>query len=123
MSNGRRILIADDEEDIKFVVKFHLESQGYEVITAFDGLDTLALAESEKPDLILLDVMMPVMNGFEVARKLRDNPLTMDIPVVMLSAAAKGESIKQALESGARDYLVKPFEPQKLDEVIQRILK
>src|SRR5438128_640445 len=119
---AKRVLLADDEEDIKAIVKLYLESRGYEVITAFDGLDAISLAETSKPDIILLDVMMPVMDGFEVARKLKSNPKTHDIPIVMLSAASTSESIRRGLEAGARDYIVKPFEPQKLEEMIAGIL-
>lgn len=115
----KRILLADDEEDIKTVVKFFLESRGYDVLTAFDGLDAISMCESEKPDVLLLDVMMPVMNGFEVARRLKKNPETAGIPIIMLSAASQAESIKEGLEAGARDYIVKPFEPSKLEEMIR----
>jgi DNA-binding response OmpR family regulator len=114
-----KVLLADDEEDIKTVVKFYLESRGYEVLTAFDGLDAISICESEKPDLLLLDVMMPVMSGFEVARKLKANPETAGIPIIMLSAASQSDSIKEGLEAGARDYIVKPFEPSKLEELIR----
>ncbi|MGI8907793.1 MAG: response regulator transcription factor [Candidatus Sumerlaeaceae bacterium] len=117
----KKILIADDEEDIKIVVKFFLESRGYEVLTAFDGLDAISMCETENPDLLLLDVMMPVMSGFEVARRLKANPKTADIPIIMLSAASQAGSIKEGLEAGARDYIVKPFEPAKLEEMIRAI--
>jgi DNA-binding response OmpR family regulator len=117
----KRILLADDEEDIKIVVKYYLEQRGYEVLTAFDGLDAISMCESSKPDLLLLDVMMPVMNGFEVARRLKANPETANIPIIMLSAASQAESIKEGLEAGARDYIVKPFEPSKLEEMIKAV--
>jgi DNA-binding response OmpR family regulator len=117
----KRILLADDEEDIKTVVKYYLEQRGYEVLTAFDGLDAITMCEANKPDLLLLDVMMPVMNGFEVARRLKANPETSGIPIVMLSAASQADNIKEGLEAGARDYIVKPFEPAKLDEIIKAI--
>lgn len=120
---AKKILLADDEEDIKLVVKFYLESRGFTVVTAYDGLDAISLAESESPDLILLDVMMPVLSGFEVAKKLKSSEKTAAIPIVMLSAASQAESIKKGMDAGARDYLVKPFEPSKLEEVINSILK
>jgi two-component system, OmpR family, alkaline phosphatase synthesis response regulator PhoP len=119
----KKILLADDEEDIKTVVRLYLESRGYECLTAYDGLDALSMAESEQPDLILLDVMMPVMDGYEVARKLKASEKTRGIPIIMLSAAGHSDSIKKGLEAGARDYLVKPFEPSKLDELIQTVLQ
>lgn len=119
---GKRILLADDEEDIKAVVKLYLESRGFEVMTAFDGLDAISMADAEQPDLILLDVMMPVMDGFEVARKLKSNSKTSSIPIIMLSAASTADSIRKGLEAGARDYIVKPFEPQKLEQMIHSVL-
>ncbi|MCX7020231.1 MAG: response regulator [bacterium] len=118
----KKILLADDEEDIKLMTKIYLESRGYEVVTAFDGLDALSQAEIELPDLILLDVMMPVIDGFEVARRLKAGHNTAQIPVVMLSAASQSDIIKRGLEAGAQDYLVKPFDPHRLDALIQGIL-
>jgi CheY-like chemotaxis protein len=119
---GKRILLADDEEDIKTVVTMFLQSEGYEVATAFDGLDALEKIRSEKPDLILLDIMMPVLDGYEVCKRLKADPQTANIPIVMLSAAAHTTSISRALSAGAVDYIVKPFEPEKLVERIQQVL-
>lgn len=119
---GKTILLADDEEDVKVVVRLFLESKGYTILTAFDGLDAVDQAQKNKPDLILLDVMMPVMNGYEVAAKLREDEATKDIPIVMLSAASHQEAVKKGLESGAKDYLIKPFEPKKLEETIRKYL-
>lgn len=118
----KRILLADDEEDIKTVVTMFLESQGYEVVTAFDGLDTLEKVRSEKPDLILLDIMMPVLDGYEVCKQLKEDEQTADIPIVILSAAAHAESVQRGLKAGAQDYIIKPFEPEKLREKIEQIL-
>lgn len=119
---GQRILLADDEEDIKTVVRMFLEAQGFKVITAFDGLDALDKARLEKPDLILLDIMMPVLDGFEVCKRLKEGKHTADIPVLMLSAAAHIDSVNRGLEVGAEDYIIKPFEPEKLQEKITQIL-
>ena len=121
-SKKAKILLADDEEDIKTVVSMLLESKGFEVITAYDGLATLDLARSEKPDLILLDVMMPVVNGYEVCARLKQDEATRDIPIVMLSAMAQSESVDKGLSAGAVDYVIKPFDPSRLEEVIQRVL-
>lgn len=118
-----KILLADDEEDIKTVMRLFLEEKGYDIITAFDGLDAIDVTRTEKPDLILLDIMMPVINGFEVCQKLKADVATANIPIVMLSAAAHADSVKKGLDAGAVDYLVKPFDPEKLEEVIQRILE
>lgn len=122
MSNGKTILLADDEEDIKIVVRLYLESKGYEIITAYDGLDAINQVQKNKPDLLLLDVMMPVMNGFEVAQRLRANDETKELPIVMLSAATHEDAVRKGLEAGANDYVMKPFEPAKLEEVIKKYL-
>ena len=122
MAKKAKILLADDEEDIKTVISLYLGSKGYEVVTAYDGLDAIDKAKSEKPDLILLDVMMPIMNGFEVCQKLKDDPDTQDIPIIMLSAAAQSETITKSIELGAKDYIVKPFEPERLDKMIFKYL-
>lgn len=122
MPEKKKILLADDEEDIKAIVQLFLESKGYEVVTAFDGLAAIDLAQSEKPDLILLDVMMPVVNGYEVCSRLKADEATRDIPVVMLSAMAQSESVDKGLSAGAVDYIVKPFDPSRLEEVVQRVL-
>jgi len=118
----KTILLADDEEDIKIVVRLYLESKGFNIVTAFDGLDAIEQIQKSKPDLILLDVMMPVMNGYEVAAKVRSNPETKDIPIVMLSAATHEEAVKKGLEAGANDYVMKPFEPAKLEETIRKYI-
>ena len=103
----KTILLADDEEDIKTVITIYLESQGYRVLTAFDGLDALDKIQSEKPDLIFLDIMMPIMNGFEVCTKLKLDPATRDIPVVMLSSQDNIEVAVNCMKHQAFDYIVK----------------
>jgi len=118
----KTILVADDEEDIKVVLRLYLESRGFNIVTAFDGLDAIDQAQQHKPDLILLDVMMPVVNGYEVAAKLRADPATSDIPIVMLSAATHEDAVRKGLEAGARDYVMKPFDPQKLEDTIRKYI-
>jgi len=118
---AKRILLADDEEDIKTVVTMFLQAQGYDVVTAYDGLDALEKAKTEKPDLIILDVMMPLIDGFEVCRRLKEDPATAKVPILMLSAAAHADSVNRGLEAGAEDYMVKPFEPEKLSEKVNEI--
>jgi two-component system alkaline phosphatase synthesis response regulator PhoP len=120
---SKKILIADDEEDVKVVVQLFLESKGYEIVTAFDGLDALDKTRQEKPDLILLDIMMPIMDGFEVCKKIKADPVTAEIPVVMLSASSHSESKARGLEAGAVEYIIKPFEPDQLEETLRRHLK
>lgn len=117
-----KILIADDEDDVKTVLELFLRSKGYEVATAFDGLDTIDQTMALMPDLLLLDVMMPVLDGFEVCKKLKANPETKDIPIVMLSAASHSAAIRKGLDAGAVDYLIKPFEMEQLEAMIRSIL-
>lgn len=116
------ILIADDEEDIKIILSMYLENTGFAVETAFDGLDAIERAKVSKPDLILMDIMMPIIDGIEVTRKLKGAAETKDIPVVMLTAAAQSAMIDRAMTAGAADYIAKPFEPDHVKEVIERIL-
>ena len=118
----KKILLADDEEDIKTVIKLYLESKGYDVVTSYDGLDTLDKVKAEKPDLILLDIMMPVINGFEVCKQLKADENTSHIPIVMLSAASQADSVERAIEAGALDYIVKPFEPPRIEAILKKIL-
>jgi CheY-like chemotaxis protein len=117
------ILIADDEEDIKDVLSLYLEASGFEVITAFDGLDAMERAKEAVPDLILMDVMMPVIDGIEVTRQLKENDSTKNIPIILLSAAAQSEMVEKGLNSGAIDYISKPFEPEQVKNAIQQVLK
>ena len=117
-----KVLLADDEEDVKIVLRMFLETKGYQVCTAFDGLDAIDQAKREKPDIILLDVMMPLIDGFEVCKKLKADPETEKIPIVMLSAASHAESVKKGMDAGAVDYLVKPFEPEQLAKVLADML-
>ena len=108
------ILIVDDEEPIQELLRFNLEKEGYKVYAAKDGSEALQRLEKEKPDLVVLDVMLPGMDGLEVCRQLRQNPRFRDLPVIMLTA--KGEEIDKVLglELGADDYMTKPFSPREL---------
>jgi two-component system OmpR family response regulator/two-component system alkaline phosphatase synthesis response regulator PhoP len=108
------ILVVDDEEPIQELLKFNLEKEGYQVITADDGPEALKTIEEKHPDLVVLDIMLPGMNGLEVCKLLRMNPKFSDLPVIMLTA--KGEEIDKVLglEIGADDYLTKPFSPREL---------
>ena len=109
--SAKKIMIADDEEDMRDVTRMILEAEGYTVVTAYDGLDALSMAEAEMPDLLLLDLMMPVMSGLDVARKMKESATLSAIPIIMLSAAGQADSVQAALAAGAQDFLVKPFEP------------
>lgn len=109
-----KILVVDDEKNILELVRFNLEREGYQVLTALDGAQGLELARKETPDLIVLDVMLPEMNGIEVCRELHQDAATKNIPIVMLSARAEELDRVLGLEMGADDYVTKPFSPREL---------
>ncbi len=119
----RKILAVDDEKHIVKLVQVNLERQGYEVITANDGREALQKVEEENPDLLVLDVMMPYMDGFEVLQNLRRNPSTRDIPVIMLTAKAQDVDVYKGWQSGVDCYLTKPFNPMELISFVKRIFK
>jgi len=110
MGDKIKVLAIDDENDVLLIVSASIKSEGYDVVTASDGMEGLRKAKEEKPDVILLDLMMPQMDGFEVLEKLREQPETMDIPVVMLTGLSDREKIREAIEKGTQYYVVKPFE-------------
>ena len=107
-----KILIVDDEPMNTDYLEQELEGADYETLTAANGQEALEKVRSEPPDLILLDIMMPVMDGFEALRQLQADPLTRSIPVIVISAASEVQSIVKGLELGAEDFLPKPFEPK-----------
>lgn len=107
--NKRKILIADDEKDIVDTIRFNLEFEGFECLSAYDGKEALLKAKTEKPDLIIMDVMMPEMEGYEVCQKLKSESETMDIPVIMVTAREEPADKIRGLELGAVDYIAKPF--------------
>ena len=110
----KTILLVDDEPDFVEVTKMRLEANNFDVITARDGKEGLETARREKPDLILLDVMMPDMDGFRVLSKLRRSPETQEIPVIMLTAKGESKSIFKAKDMGSTDYLIKPCDSEEL---------
>ncbi|MBI3332752.1 MAG: response regulator [Candidatus Omnitrophica bacterium] len=118
----KRILLVDDEPELVEMLKIRLEANSYEVATALSGVEGLEAVARQKPDLILLDVGMPVMNGFEVLERLKADERTWGIPVVMLTAKGDAGSISQSQEMRATDYFTKPFEPAELLEFIGRYL-
>lgn len=117
-----KILAVDDEQSIRKLVSVTLQGRGFDVATAVDGQDALDKALSEKPDLIVLDVMMPKMDGWEVRRRLREDEKTKHIPIIFLSAAGQFESQLHGLESGFEDYLTKPFTPSELADLVSATL-
>jgi two-component system phosphate regulon response regulator PhoB len=117
-----RILVVDDEPEAVELVEFNLKQAGYAVMTAADGAEALKKARSQTPDLIVLDVMLPEMNGFEICKTLRFEPATARIPIIMLTAKAAEIDRVLGLELGADDYLTKPFSPRELLLRIKKIL-
>jgi DNA-binding response OmpR family regulator len=118
----RTVLVADDDEDILQLVSFRLERAGYNVITASDGQKAIEAAREHQPDLAVLDVMMPGMNGYEVTRALRADQATAQIPVILLTARVQEADVSRGFEAGADDYLRKPFSPQELRSRVQAII-
>lgn len=117
------ILVIEDEEDVADLVRYHLRKAKYRVVQAADGADGARLAVSEKPDAIVLDVMLPKLNGFEVTKRLRSDARTAGIPILILSAKGETENRIKGLEFGADDYLPKPFSPKELLLRIQALLR
>jgi DNA-binding response OmpR family regulator len=117
----RTLLIADDESGIRSLVKMTLQRKQYEILEASDGEEALALARKYHPELVLLDVMMPGLTGFQVCRALKDDPATASATVVMLTAKAQDSDRAEGLAAGADDYFTKPFSPiallRKIDDV------
>ena len=120
---AKRILVVDDERHIVRLVEVNLQRAGYEVLTAYDGVEALEKIKADKPEMIILDVMMPRMDGFEVLKDLRANPDTKDIPVIMLTAKAQDADIFKGWSSGVDSYLTKPFNPRELLAFVQRIFQ
>jgi DNA-binding response OmpR family regulator len=116
------VLAADDDEDILGLVSFRLERAGYTVIVARDGEEAFALAVKEQPDLAVLDVMMPKLDGFEVTRRLRAEEATSRMPIILLTAKAQDADLQQGFDAGADDYVRKPFSPDELRARVQAIL-
>ncbi len=113
----RKVLIIDDEPDIREIVRIYLSAEGYDVIEAANGHDGILKAQELKPDLIVLDIMMPGINGFEVAKHLKDDPNTQDIPIIILSVLAHDSQYRQ----GIMDYISKPFRQEELVNTIHKI--
>lgn len=118
-----KILVIDDDEAINELIKVNLEISGFKVVCALDGNKGFALAKQEMPDLIVLDVMMPEVDGYTVAKRIRENSATRDIPIIMLTALNMLQNKIQGFNIGIDDYLVKPFETEELIARIKALLK
>lgn len=116
-----RVLIVDDSDVLRKIVGFNLTKEGFIVEEARDGVEALEKMESAKPDLVILDIMMPRLNGFEVLKRMRTDPELSDIPVIVLTAKGGEDDARTALQSGANGFLTKPFSPVKLIEEVRRV--
>ncbi len=116
-----KIVVCDDERSIVRLIQVNLEKQGYQVVTAYDGKEGLEKIKAEKPNLVVLDVMMPYMDGFEVLKSLRRDPDFQDLPVIMLTAKAQDKDVFDGYHYGADMYLTKPFNPIELITFVKRI--
>lgn len=119
----RRVLAVDDEPHILKLVSFSLASHGFDVVQASDGLSAVEVAEREQPDIILMDVMMPLLNGYEACERIKRNPKTAHIPIVMLSAKSQASEQAEGLERGALCYITKPFTPKELVQRVNELLE
>ena len=111
---ARKVLVVDDEPEMVEMMKVRLEKSGYKVTSSFSGEDCIKIAEIEHPDVILLDILLPGISGFEVCRRLKQNKTTKDIPVIMVTALVGEEAEAKGLDRGAKYFISKPFDPDKL---------
>jgi DNA-binding response OmpR family regulator len=121
--SGRTVLVIEDESNILMSIKFCLSRAGYDVITAMNGLSGVEMALSRKPDLVLLDLLLPDMHGLLVCQALKDNADTKAIPIVVLSAYSEQSLVDAAMKAGAIEYVKKPFEPAALKETVGKYIK
>lgn len=119
----RKILIIEDDRDIVEMLDYNLKEEGYETVSAFNGEQGIELAQKERPDLIILDIMLPIMDGFEVCRTIRNNDGMAHIPIIILSAKSRETDKVVGLELGADDYVTKPFSPRELIARMRAILR
>lgn len=119
----KKILIVDDEENIVISLEFLMQQAGYEVAIARNGEDALAMVDEFKPDLVLLDVMMPRVNGFDVCQKIRDNDELQDTKIIMLTAKGRDVEVAKGMALGANSYVIKPFSTKQLVIEVKRVLE
>jgi two-component system, OmpR family, alkaline phosphatase synthesis response regulator PhoP len=118
---AKKVLAVDDEPNIIRLIRVNLERAGYEVISAGDGREALKKLAAERPDLVILDVRMPYMNGLETLKEIRSNPATRALPVIMLTAKAQDQDVFRGYSHGADVYLTKPFNPMELLTFVNRL--
>jgi two-component system phosphate regulon response regulator PhoB len=117
-----RVVIADDDPDIRRLVQITVSNAGCDVTVASDGEQALELIRQSPPDLVILDVLMPRMDGWEVARELKADPLTQSIPIMFLTSRGQEHDVLEGFNSGAADYMVKPFSPRELQVRVRAVL-
>ena len=118
----KKIVLAEDEPQIGRLIEFKLNKEGYSVIWKENGEEALKAIKENKPDLILLDIMMPVMGGYEVLRRLKEDENLKSVPVIMLTARAQEKDVVKGIDMGAEDYITKPFHPAELLVRVKKIL-
>lgn len=117
-----KILVVDDDRVIQQLIEVNLELEGYDVVKASNGEEALAMFAAERPDLVILDVMMPRINGKDVCRKLKSDPVSAKTPIIFLSARAQDMDVEAGLELGADAYVTKPFDPSTLLDTVSSLL-
>ena len=122
MPAAKRILVCDDDPVILRLLQVNLELEGYEVLSAHNGEEALEIASAERPDLVILDIMMPKLDGYQTAERLKSQEDTKEIPVVFVSAKAQLSDIEKGKSYGVADYLTKPFDPSDLLEIVERLV-
>jgi DNA-binding response OmpR family regulator len=123
MADGKKVLVAEDDPDIRNLIVYSLQFAGFDVMEATNGIEAVTIAQAEKPDIILLDVRMPKMSGYEACAELKSEAATESIPIVFLSARGQETEIKHGLELGAEEYIIKPFAPDELQRRVTGILE
>ena len=122
MTGRRTVLVVDDEPDVLLLCRVNLEFEGYEVLEAADGEQAMTQVQAHRPDVVLLDVMMPKMDGWQVLAAIKSDAVLADIPVVMLTAKVQDQDQIRGWSQGAADYITKPFSPLALSQVLQDVL-
>ncbi len=122
MASRKKILVCDDDPVILRLLQVNLELEDYDVVSAHNGSEAVEVAAAELPDLVILDIMMPIMDGYEACERIKANEATSRIPVIFLSAKAQQTDIDRGTASGVTEYLTKPFDPTELLEIIERLV-
>ncbi len=117
-----RILVADDDVDIRELVEFKLSTMGHDIVAVGDGAAAVEACRAQKPDLAVLDVMMPGVSGLDAIREIRSDPALADLPVILLTARAQESDVETGFDSGADDYITKPFSPRELASRVEALL-